>query len=289
MKILLKLGLLSLLIFTGCSNKQIKVVDENGKAIQGALVISEQPKYIMQSWKLSSHFTDKEGKAEVVSDRGYVFSKSHHIRNKGYLKDKTTLYSLGKPKTKGIKTKTIKIIDDLNNRKKVHVYPLNTCQGVTISFYPQSGTFIANSKSKNLIPSSKFYFEKGDIKNRATQLKSSYSELSFYCENSKNFSKIVLNVGVKPIFNEKRKMQIFINLTYLENISLDTYIEPTEVRPITRNAFYIRNLSQKDKPSVSADKDIAEKLKGFNKKLPEGNEHTQALFDYVLRAVELDK
>ena len=80
-----------------------------------------------------------------------------------------------------------------------------------------------------------------------------------------------------------------IQVGSLENISLDTYIEPSTIEPMNKHTFYIRSLSKEHKPSISADKNIREKLKNFNKELPEGNEHTQALFDYVLKAVELDK
>lgn len=290
MKTLLGLGLLSLLIFTGCSNKQVKVVDENGKAVQGALVISEQQKYIMQSWKLSAHFTDKEGKADVVSDRGYVFSKAHHILVDNYLKETIKLYSLGHKKTIGIKEKTITLIDDLDNRKKTQRVPLSICKDSTVSFSPSNATFIVNSKTKSLIPSTKFYFEKGNASDKHSQLISTYGRLAFYCQNKNKFNKIYLKfLGIRPILSERRKLLMPIHVSSLENTSLDTYIEPSVIEPMNKDTFYIRSLSKKNKPSISADKNINEKLKNFNKELPEGNEHTQALFDYVLRAVELDK
>ena len=255
------------------------------------MVIAEQPTYILQPWKLSAHFTDKDGKADIASSNGHVFSKSHHILLNGLGKETVKLYSLGKPKTKGIEEKTITIVDDLNNRKMTHTILLPICQDTNISFYPQNATFIAHSKTNNLIKSSKFYFEKGNITEKTSQIKSSSNALVFYCQNKKNFNKVSLEqVYMQLIPNEKRKLLITVQIKSLKNITLDTYIEPTKIQESYENAFWsIQPLSPKHKPSVEVDKDIKEKLKNFNKQLPEGNEHTQVLFDYVLRAVELSE
>lgn len=255
------------------------------------MVIAEQPTYILQPWKLSAHFTDKDGKADIASTNGYVFSKSHHILLNGLGKETVKLYSLGKPKTKGIKERTVTIVDDLNNRKMIQTIPLPICQDTNISFYPQTATFIANSKTNNLIKSSKFYFEKGNMTEKNSQLKSRYGELVFYCQNQNNINKVSLaQVHMQPIPNEKRKLLITIKVTSLKNITLDTYIEPTKIQETYEEVLWsTQSLSAKNKPSVDVDKDIKEKLKNFNKQLPEGNEHTQALFDYVLRAVELNE
>ena len=254
------------------------------------MVIAEQPSYIFTPWKLSAHFTDQEGKADIASDNGHVFSKSHHILLNGLEKETVKLYSLGKPKTKGIKEKTISIVDDLNNRKMTHAIFLPICKDTNISFYPQNGTFLANSENENLIRSSKFHFEKGNIAEKSSQLKSLYGELVFYCQTNNNFNKVSLKqLSLQPIPNQKRKLLITIKITSLKNTTLDTYIEPTQIKKIDEKTFRTRPLSEKYKPSIKTDKDIKEKLKNFNKELPEGNEHTQVLFDYVLRAVELNE
>ena len=93
--------LLSILVFlfTGCVHTTLKVVDEQGKPIEGALVITEQPKYVMQSWKLYAYFTDKNGNAKIATDYGQVFSKNYYPVINKHLPKILKLYKVKKSQT----------------------------------------------------------------------------------------------------------------------------------------------------------------------------------------------
>jgi len=69
--------LLVSIALVGCASKTIQIVDGEGMPIEGALVISEQHPYIMQSWKLAVYVTDEKGEAVVVHDRGHIFKPGY--------------------------------------------------------------------------------------------------------------------------------------------------------------------------------------------------------------------
>jgi hypothetical protein len=71
------------------------------------------------------------------------------------------------------------------------------------------------------------------------------------------------------------------------NVSLDRPLEPQKIELANENNFYVRELTTSNKPKVSTSKNFKEKIKGFNEQMVGGNQYTQELFDYVLKAVEL--
>lgn len=284
-KIVLQLSILALLT-TGCVHTTVKVVDEQGKPVEGALVITEQPKYIMQSWKLYAYFTDKNGKAKITTDSGQVFSKTYHPLINKHLPETVNLYSVKRNKTENIKKESTLIEYDPKGEKKAYAIPLNSCKDVQLTFYPQRSEFIVKSKQKSLIESKSFYFATGDIGQRHSMLKSKYSRLDFYCKNGNSFNKNSIALKAIQLFPIGKFKVI---KTHVDNISLDTPLEPQKIELANKNSFYIRELTPSHKPEVSTSKNFKEKLKGFNEQMVGGNQYTQELFDYLLRAVELSE
>ena len=278
--------ILMVLFFSACSTKTITVVNEQGKPVEGALVITQQQRYIMQPWKLYAYFTDENGKTKVATNYGQVFSKGNHPLIDKHLPETVKLYRVKKAKTKNIKKESTVINHDLKGEKQAYAIPFNSCKDVNLTFYPRGSEFIVQSKRNNLIESKSFYFATGDISQKRSMLKSSYQRLDFYCQEGNSFNKNSITFEVIQHFPIGKFRVI---KTQVANVSLDTPLEPSKVEEAKERSFYARKLTASSKPTVSTSKNFKEKLKGFNEQIAGGNQYTKKLFDYVLRAVELSE
>jgi len=281
MKELLTLSLF--LLMTGCVPSTIKVVDEQGNPISGALVITEQPRYILQSWELDAQFSDAKGEAKIATDYGSIFSKLYHPIINTYLPSVTTLYKVDK-ETLNVKQKSFFIPYEIG--KKVYTIPLSTCPNIQVELIPHSSKFVVSSQRNILIESQSFYFKTGEKGKKVSSLNSTYPIFSFYCQNPKGFSKIGLKLNTLALYPVPKWS---VDIKEIKEVSLSTVIKP-KVKTAESNSFYfMRKLSSEYKPKVYTSPNIKERLKGFNDEIVGGNIYTQELFDYVLRADELSK
>jgi len=281
MKELLTLSLL--LLMTGCIPSAIKLVDEQGNPVSGALVVTEQSVYIMQPWKLDAHFSDSKGEVKIATDSGSVFSESYYPLINTHLNRVTTLYKVDK-ETLNVKQKSFFVPYEVG--KKVYTIPLSVCQNVQVKLIPHRSQFVVSSQGNTLIETQGFYFKKGEMGKMVSSLTSTYPTLSFYCQSPKGFSKVGLKLNTITHYPVAKWS---VGIKEIKDVSLSTIIGP-EVRPAEKDSFYmIRELTPNSKPKVSTSPNIKERLKGFNDKIVGGNIYTQELFDYVLQADAFSK
>jgi hypothetical protein len=268
---------------TGCIPSAIKLVDEQGNPISGALVVTEQSVYIMQPWKLDAHFSDAKGEVKIATDSGSVFSESYHPLINAHLNRVTTLYKVDK-ETLNIKQKSFFVPYEMG--KKLYAVPLSVCQNVQVKLIPHESKFVVSSQGNTLIESQNFYFKKGEMGKKVSSLTSTYPMLSFYCQSPKGFSKVGLKLNT---ITHQPVPKWSVDIKEIKGVSLSTIIKP-KVRTAEKDSFYmIRELTPESKPKVSTSPNIKERLKGFNDKIVGGNIYTQELFDYVLQADALSK
>ena len=223
-----------LLACVSCASTWVKIVDIEGRPVEGAVVVSEKGPYILQRWKYAAVVTNRAGVAKVVDGEGYVFHEDYHPIIDGSeldsglywsapakFKQKTTIYRIKAPGTSPVQMSDHTVVQEGDQ----HVYevPIASCNDARVTYNIETSELIASSHRKNLIASKRFYFERGDRAKRVGQV-SGTNNVAFYCESQNGLSKI----GVAARWKGATRGVWKHNLVILEAHALttETYLEP---------------------------------------------------------------
>ena len=275
------------LLCSACTTT-ITVVDNTGKPVEDALVVSEQYPFILQSWKYAAFMTNQEGKAEIVSNRGNIFKESFYpIIDASELKSTllwsapsmfsstVVLYPIKNPDNNFTNIRQYTVIQEGDKNK--YKIPLNVCSKIDVT-YDLSNSFITvTTDDKVLIPSKRYYFENGEL-NNATKVISGTNSISFYCNNDGGFQKVGLatasKVAYKGVWNHK------LSIFEASNITLNTYIEPP-IKCASEKNMRIASIDSVNKPKAITSNNLKLKIKKLKGKLPCNNKQIDKLLNYI--------
>lgn len=222
-------------LLVGCAS-HVRVIDQEGQPLSDALVFTERSGFLFSPEKVGITRTDSRGKAQVVSRRGHIVKPGYHTVINGsefdrhltwqqpsYLSGEVVLFPIVDPGALDISIDSYRLVSS----KWPHWsnFEIDACPSVNLQYGFASSIISATVKDGPLlIPSQRFYFSTGDTSHSKRTI-SEPDQLSFYCMDGDQINKIGIYTRTKLSFEgtNTHTLTLFI----VEDIGLDTYIEPT--------------------------------------------------------------
>lgn len=277
----------------GCSStRTIKVVDNKGMPVKEALVISEQPPFIGQPWKLGVYFTDDKGGAKIVANRGSIFKPgyfpviggselSNEVLWSSYsnFSQVTPIYPIEKDKKTIVSTRTHRTVNPI--QKDVFVVPIGVCASKRVFYNTKSSIIKVSSTNADILLSERFYFAgAGDSKVSVAERE---NNIAFYCNEGNSLYKVGVSVSAKVWVKgdiPRHKLTIFTVVVP----STETYLQP-EVKCLgsknkTPDIRMVGKYGDK-RPKLFLSPAVKSRLSNVKDQLPCANKHTRELFNYI--------
>jgi len=292
-------SILLIFLLISCSSNTIKVIDPNGNPIKDALVLSEQHAgYAFTPWIVSINNTDIKGEAYNASSTfssifkigfhpivqrndltGVLYPRSkrdkdgsiHSILTDLYypnyfgrkpIEGVVTLYPIVSPELSKytVVAKDYVILSDAN----IHL-ETNECTDIAVEYRPTDNSFYITSRSKNILPSERFFFVGSSSKIAISHFKSN-KLASFYCENpDSSIYKIAWAVNhVKSSY--RVQSHTLIKITSKVN-NKNQKIEPL-IKPI-HSIFLDTPFIYKNIPKLISNLEEESFIKSINKNIPD--------------------
>ena len=231
------------------------VVDEKGKAVEGALVVSEEHPFILQSKKLGVYLTNKKGEARIVGPNGHIFKPGYYPIVNGSELAHGLLWKTHPRHSKEIPIypivsdqKTPVSISSYFTRKAdiegVYHIPIDVCRTTRVTYSIANSILKAESDNLELLPSNRFFFLPPDSYKKVLKIEKE-NNLAFYCEDKSGLYKLGVSVSEK-IWNQgnpAHKLTIFL----ARISSLKEYIQPN-IKCASRE--YTKMLESDTKPNL---------------------------------------
>lgn len=289
------LTLLASIVLVGCASKTIRIVDGEGKPIEGALVISEQHPYIFQSWKLGVYVTDEKGEAVVVNDRGHIFRSGYFPvieaselsdgilwQAPSFFSKRTPIYPIQTDEKIHVNSSTYNTVNPTDNG--VFVIPVSVCTSKNVSYNIDNSRIKVRSNEADIILSERFYFVGAEELEKVLEAERENS-ISFYCSEPDGLYKVGVSVSEK-VWRKgvpDHKLTIF----FAKVPSTETYLQP-EVK--CANSENVRMISfgkyRDEKPDLYLSVGVADKLRTMRRKIPCSNENTDQILNYLERIIK---
>ncbi len=277
-----------ILLAAGCATKTIKVVDAQGKAVKGALVVSEELPYIMQSWKLAAYITDNKGEAKIVSNRGHIFKSgyfpvidSSELQN-SYLWKAPSLFSNTiiiypiKLKQKTTVNISSHITMETNKDGNFDI-PLEACNKIRVTYNVNTSRLKAQSKKVGFLSSKRFYFVGPDTSQEVSTIDRE-NNLAFYCNENNGLYKVGVSVAAKVWQKGIPRHKLTIFSAKVSNIN--EYIQPV-IKCASSEDIRIFRSSRKVKPDMYISSNLKESINEYRSTIPCPNAYTGDLIDYI--------
>jgi len=282
--------LLVSIVLIGCASKTIQVVDDDGNPVKGALVISEQFPFIMQSWKLGVYITDDKGEAVVVHNRGHIFKPGYFpVINASELNDGilwapysyfsklTPVYPIKKGKKITISTTVYNTVNPV--KKGVFIIPIDVCASKTVSYNVENSRLKVISGDTDIMLSQRFYYV-GENDNKKVSEAESENNISFYCNEGSKLYKVGVSVSEKVwrVGVPDHKLTIFT----AKVPSTETYLQPGIKCADSENVRMSTFGKYRDRqPDLYLSPDVKDKLSVIKGQVPCSNESTDKIFNYL--------
>jgi len=278
------------LIFSmaGCATKTIKIIDEKGLPVEGALVVSEELPFILQSWKIGAYVSDKNGKVKVVSYRGHIFKPgfypvidsselddSYLWEAPTYFSNTTPIYPISKNSNIPIEVSTYFTIEE-SDKGRFDI-PIEVCGTIKVKYAVEGSKLSATSHRNEILESNRFHFV-GPATNAKKSILEKENNLSFYCEDSKGLHKLGVSVSGKVWKKGIPNHSLTIFTANIE--SINTYLVPA-VKCGTNENIRIHEKYMESAPKLYVSPGVKAKLEEYKSAIPCANKHTRELFEYV--------
>ncbi len=281
----------ALISITGCStNESIKVVDPEGNPIKGALVISEQIRYIAQPWVLGVYITGAKGEARVASDRGFIFKPGYFpIINASELSDElsweapslfsktTKMYPIKIDNNIPVQTSSYTISSPI--KEDLFAIPTEVCGAIDVTYNLKDSHLNARSNNTDLIASRRFFFASGSNKQKVSIVEQE-NNIAFYCDDDGETFKVGISVSEKAGGSGKPAHKFTI---FTANVpSTESYLQPN-IKCMTREdvSNSIFGKYGDSSPKLLISKHLKDNIGTFKETIPCANEHSTKLLNYI--------
>lgn len=307
---------LFIVLISGCTTSNIRLVDNHKIPIKGAIIVSEVPEYLFEKWTVQIDVTNSNGEASILNGNTAIYKKGFHpivarsdiagVFRDSYpvlypvsLTGNVTMYPVKSSKyLYHISFKRFKIKSKIHKSKirknkirknKTIKISIGRCKGITAEYSTKDRIIKVISQHNNLLISRRFFYELPSNFKKTNIIKG-LEKVFFYCENKdESLYKIGVTFNSISTYRLRGKNEV-VTIYRLRVISsklssLSSLIEP-RIQPTKPRSIMNWRIEQGRIPKIILLKNKLQLIHSIEENIPTRNLNEKNLKRLLMRIFE---